>query len=142
MNKHVHRLVFDHHRGMRVPAHEHARSARKAAGGQTRAVALGALALIASLGDAQAEMRSDGAVSGVAVSRAQGATSVAPAARPVSALVRDALANPRANLPTYSAGNWALNTGTYQDPALSPDGKVMTLVTGQRSEEHTSELQS
>lgn len=128
MNKHVHRLVFDHHRGMRVPAHEHARSARKAAGGQTRAVALGALALIASLGDAQAQMRSDGAVSGVAVSRAQGATSVAPAARPVSALVRDALANPRANLPTYSAGNWALNTGSYQDPALSPDGKVMTLV--------------
>ncbi|MFY9478358.1 MAG: filamentous hemagglutinin N-terminal domain-containing protein [Aquabacterium sp.] len=128
MNKHVHRLVFDRHRGMRVPAHEHARSARKAAGGQTRAVALGALALIASLGDAQAQMRSDGAVSGVAVSRAQGAISVAPAARPVSALVRDALANPRANLPTYSAGNWARNTGNYQDPALSPDGKVMTLV--------------
>jgi filamentous hemagglutinin family protein len=128
MNKHVHRLVFDHHRGMRVPAHEHARSARKAAGGQTRAVALGALALIASLGDAQAQMRSEGAVAGVAVSRAQGATAVAPAARPVSALVRDALANPRANLPTYSAGNWALNTGSYQDPALSPDGKVMTLV--------------
>ncbi|GEM_PF-2107847 len=128
MNKHVHRLVFDHHRGMRVPAHEHARSARKAAGGQTRAVALGALALIASLGDAQAQMRSDGAAAGVAVSRSQGATAVAPAARPVSALVRDALANPRANLPTYSAGNWALNTGSYQDPALSPDGKVMTLV--------------
>lgn len=128
MNKHVHRLVFDRHRGMRVPAHEHARSARKAAGGQTRAVALGTLALIASLGDAQAQMRSDGAVAGVAISRAQGATATAPAARPVSALVRDALANPRANLPTYSAGHWALNTGSYQDPALSPDGKVMTLV--------------
>ena len=130
MNKHVHRLVFDRRRGMRVPAHEHARTASKAAGGQTRAVALvGALATLVGLStSAQAQMRADGAVAGTAVSRTQGAVSVAPAARPVSALVRDALANPRANLPTYSAGNWSLNTGNYQDPSLSQDGKIMTLV--------------
>ncbi|RRS06340.1 filamentous hemagglutinin N-terminal domain-containing protein [Aquabacterium soli] len=129
MNKHVHRLVFDRRRGMRVPAHEHARTASKAAGGQTRAVALvGALTLVGLSTIAQAQMRSDGAVAGTAVSRAQGAMTVTPAARPVSALVRDALANPRANLPTYSAGNWSLNTGNYQDPSLSNDGKIMTLV--------------
>lgn len=38
MNKHIHRLVFDRSRGMRVPAAETARAAGKQAGGQTRAV--------------------------------------------------------------------------------------------------------
>lgn len=128
MNKHVHRLVFDRRRGMRVAAPEHARSAGKAGGGQTRAVALGVLALIASTGDALAQMRTDGAAAATPSTRAQGAMSVPTAARPVSSLVRDALANQRPNLPTYSAGNWALNTGSYQDPTYSEDGKIMTLV--------------
>lgn len=128
MNKHVHRLVFDHRRGMRVPAHEHARSARKAAGGQTRAVALGVLALIASSGDALAQLRSDGGAAATPATRAQGAMSVPTAARPISTLVRDALANQRPNLPQYSSNRWTLNTGSYQDPSLSEDGKIMTLV--------------
>lgn len=38
MNKHIHRLVFDRSRGMRVPAAETARAAGKQAGGQTRSV--------------------------------------------------------------------------------------------------------
>lgn len=50
MNKHVHRLVFDRKRGMRVPAAEHVRSAGKAGGGQTRAVAVACAALMAALG--------------------------------------------------------------------------------------------
>lgn len=130
MNKHVHRLVFDRRRGMRVPAHEHARSAGKAAGGQTRAVALvGALSLLAATEGAVAQLRADGAVGSVAVSRAQGAVSMVPAARPVSDLVRSALELTRANLPTFTAdGKWALNTGSYADPKFSEDGKVMTLV--------------
>lgn len=128
MNKHVHRLVFDRRRGMRVAAPEHARSAGKAAGGQTRAAALGVLALIASTGNALAQMRTEGAAAATPSTRAQGAMSVPTAARPVSSLVRDALSNQRPNLPTYSAGNWALNTGSYQDPAYSEDGKIMTLV--------------
>lgn len=49
MNKRVHRLVFDRKRGMRVPAAEHVRSAGKAAGGQTRAVAAACAALTAAL---------------------------------------------------------------------------------------------
>ena len=40
MNKHIHRLVFDRRRGMRVPAAEHTRGAGKAASGQTRGTAV------------------------------------------------------------------------------------------------------
>lgn len=129
MNKHVHRLVFDRRRGMRVPAHEHARSAGKAAGGQTRAVALvSALSLLAATEGAVAQMRADGAVDSTAVTRPQGAVSVVPAARPVSELVRSALELTQANLPKYTAdGKWALNTGSYTDPKFSDDGKILTL---------------
>lgn len=58
MNKRVHRLVFDRKRGMRVPAAECTRSAGKAAGGQSRAVAVACAALlggVAVLGDAQSQ---------------------------------------------------------------------------------------
>ncbi|MGE5452813.1 MAG: filamentous hemagglutinin N-terminal domain-containing protein [Acidobacteriota bacterium] len=49
MNKQVHRLVFDRRRGMRVPAAEHVRSAGKAGGGESRAVARAAQALVATM---------------------------------------------------------------------------------------------
>lgn len=51
MNKQVHRLVFDRRRGMRVPAAEHVRSAGKAGGGQTRAVALACVMSLVTLAD-------------------------------------------------------------------------------------------
>lgn len=61
MNKHVHRLVFDRKRGMRVPAAEHVRSAGKAGGGQTRAVAVACAAVMAALGGVgQADARTMG----------------------------------------------------------------------------------
>ncbi|MFT3858871.1 MAG: filamentous hemagglutinin N-terminal domain-containing protein [Aquabacterium sp.] len=50
MNKHVHRLVFDRRRGMRVPAAEHVRSAGKAGSGESsarRPVAMACLMLSA-----------------------------------------------------------------------------------------------
>ncbi|KGM39973.1 hypothetical protein JY96_07785 [Aquabacterium sp. NJ1] len=46
MNKHIHRLVFDRKRGMRVPAAENVRAAGKAAGGQTRARAVAGVTLV------------------------------------------------------------------------------------------------
>ncbi|MBI3383832.1 MAG: filamentous hemagglutinin family protein [Aquabacterium sp.] len=46
MNKHIHRLVFDRKRGMRVPAAESVRAAGKAAGGQTRARAVAGVTLV------------------------------------------------------------------------------------------------
>ncbi|MDI1257888.1 filamentous hemagglutinin N-terminal domain-containing protein [Aquabacterium sp.] len=52
MNKQVHRLVFDRNRGMRVPAAEHVRSAGKAGGGQTRAVAVACALTLAGMVDA------------------------------------------------------------------------------------------
>lgn len=52
MNKQVHRLVFDRKRGMRVPAAEHVRSAGKAGGGQTRAVAVACALTLAGMVDA------------------------------------------------------------------------------------------
>ena len=61
MNKHTHRLVFDRRRGMRVPAAEHARSAGKVAGGQTRAaVAVGVAGLFMETPPKPAEAWSDG----------------------------------------------------------------------------------
>lgn len=51
MNKQVHRLVFDRRRGMRVPAAEHVRSAGKAGGGQTRAVALACAMTLLAMAD-------------------------------------------------------------------------------------------
>lgn len=46
MNKHIHRLVFDRKRGMRVPAAENVRAAGKAAGGQTRALTVAGVTLV------------------------------------------------------------------------------------------------
>lgn len=126
MNKHTHRLVFDRRRGMRVPAAEHARSAGKAAGGQTRAaVAVGVLSLIAMSDCAQAQMRSD---SGAAAATSR-LSSVNWGGARMSADVAAALNRARPNLPTYTAdGNWKLNTGSYTDPTYSADGRIMTLV--------------
>lgn len=62
MNKRVHRLVFDRKRGMRVPAAEHVRSAGKAGGGQTRAVAAACAAVtlaLSGLGEADARTMGD-----------------------------------------------------------------------------------
>lgn len=127
MNKHTHRLVFDRRRGMRVPAAEHARSAGKAAGGQTRAaVAVGVLSLIAMSDCALAQLRTDSGAAAGAVSRLPSQTW--GSAR-VSAGVAAALNRARPNLPTYTAdGKWALNTGDYSDPTYSADGRIMTLV--------------
>lgn len=127
MNKHTHRLVFDRRRGMRVPAAEHARSAGKAAGGQTRAaVAVGVLSLIAMSDCAQAQLRTDSGAAAGAVSRLP---SVTWGSARVSASMADALNRARPNLPTYTAdGNWKLNTGDYTDPTYSADGRIMTLV--------------
>lgn len=126
MNKHTHRLVFDRRRGMRVPAAEHARSAGKAAGGQTRAaVAAGVLSLIAMSDCAQAQLRSDSG----AASAASRLPSVSWGSERVAVGVAAALNRARPNLPTYMAdGNWKLNTGDYTDPTYSADGRIMTLV--------------
>jgi len=127
MNKHTHRLVFDRRRGMRVPAAEHARSAGKAAGGQTRAaVAVGVLSLIAMSDCALAQLRTDSGAAAGAVSRLP---NVSWGSARVSAGVAAALNRARPNLPTYTAdGKWALNTGEYSDPTYSADGRIMTLV--------------
>ncbi|MFY9461292.1 MAG: filamentous hemagglutinin family protein [Aquabacterium commune] len=126
MNKHIHRLVFDRRRGMRVPAAETARSAGKAAGGQTRAtavVAAGVLSVLALSEAAHAQQR--GSAEG-AVSRLSGVTF---GTERVSAGVEAALSRGYANLPTYTAdGNWKQNIGDYLDPTKSADGKIMTLV--------------
>lgn len=126
MNKHTHRLVFDRRRGMRVPAAEHARSAGKAAGGQTRAaVAVGVLSLIALSDCAQAQTRAD---SGAAAATSRFSSVNWGGAR-MAADVAAALNRARPNLPTYTAdGNWKLNTGAYTDPTYSADGRIMTLV--------------
>lgn len=126
MNKHIHRLVFDRRRGMRVPAAETARSAGKTAGGQTRAtavVAAGVLSVLALSEAAHAQQR--GSAEG-AVSRLSGVTF---GTERVSAGVEAALSRGYANLPTYTAdGNWKQNIGDYLDPTKSADGKIMTLV--------------
>ena len=65
MNKHMHRLVFDRRRGMRVAAAETARSAGKAASGATPGVVAAlsaACVLTAPVGTAWAQSRSLGSV--------------------------------------------------------------------------------
>ncbi|WP_338439639.1 filamentous hemagglutinin N-terminal domain-containing protein [uncultured Aquabacterium sp.] len=127
MNKHIHRLVFDRRRGMRVPAAETARSAGKAAGGQTRAtavVAAGVLSVLALSEAAHAQLRGDAGAAAGAVSRLSGVTWGSDR---VAAGVTAALSRSYPNLPTYTAdGNWKLNTGDYLNPTV--DGKIMTLV--------------
>ncbi|MCH8180486.1 MAG: filamentous hemagglutinin N-terminal domain-containing protein [Proteobacteria bacterium] len=120
MNKHVHRLVFDRRRGMRVPAAEHARSAGKAGGGQTRAVAVaGAVSmLIGSVAQAQSQMVSAGAVSS-AMGATRLSTSALPArafspSRSVSDMVSQVLASGRPNLPVLSATYAGENKGLFE----------------------------
>lgn len=129
MNKHIHRLVFDRRRGMRVPAAETARSAGKAAGGQTRAtavVAAGVLSVLALSEAAHAQLRGDAGAAAGAVSRLSGVTW---GTSRVAAGVEAALNRIYPNLPTYTAdGNWKLNTGDYLNPTTSADGRIMTLV--------------
>lgn len=129
MNKHIHRLVFDRRRGMRVPAAETARSAGKAAGGQTRAtvaVAAGVLSVLALSEAAHAQLRGDAGAAAGAVSRLSGVTW---GSSRVAAGVEAALSRVYPNLPTYTAdGNWKLNTGDYLNPTLSDDKRIMTLV--------------
>lgn len=127
MNKHVHRLVFDRRRGMRVPAAEHARSAGKAGGGQTRAAAVvGAVSLLIGAGaQAQSQMVSAGSVSG-AMGATRLSTSALPAqalspTRSVSDMVSQVLASGRPNLPVFSNDFKADNRGQFEikDPTAS-----------------------
>lgn len=127
MNKHVHRLVFDRRRGMRVPAAEHARSAGKAGGGQTRAVAVaGAVSLlIGSAAHGQSQMVSAGSVSS-AMGATRLSTSAVPAralsaTRSVSDMVSQVLASGRPNLPVFSNDYKGDNKGLFEikDPTLN-----------------------
>lgn len=139
MNKHIHRLVFDRRRGMRVPAAEHARSAGKAASGQTRgtAVALAVSVLMAS-GAAQGGSVSGSAGVNVSSVSASGAAHRASASanparafsasRSVADMVSQVLVSGRPNLPVFSEAFRSDNRGLFDDPGLSPDGTVMTLL--------------
>ena len=134
MNKHIHRLVFDRRRGMRVPAAETARAAGKAAGGQTRAVAVvGAVSMLLGSGaQAQSQMASSGALSSaMAASTRQSAMAVPRALSPtrsVSDMVSQILASGRPNLPVFSLTYKGDNKGQFDDPTTSADGYVMTLL--------------
>lgn len=130
MNKHIHRLVFDRRRGMRVPAAEHARSVGKVAGGQTRAVA-GAVSLLVGMA-AQAQMVSSGATAS-AMGAARLSASAVPAralspTRSVADMVSQTLASGRPNLPVFSSTYQGDNLGVFDDPSTSTDGYVMTLL--------------
>ena len=133
MNKHVHRLVFDRRRGMRVPAAEHARGAGKAAGGQTRAVAavMGAVSMLASPA-AQAQMASvsPGSISAMGSNNRLSAAAVPPAlsaTRSVSSMVSQVLGSGRPNLPVFSTQYSGDNKGVFEPLETSADGYVMTL---------------
>lgn len=135
MNKHVHRLVFDRRRGMRVPAAEHTRSAGKAAGGQTRAAAVaGAVSLLMSgAGHAQMVGASAGSLSAMGSSAnlsvsATATPRVMSATRSVSSMVSQVLSSGRPNLPKFSSTYKGDNKGVFVDPSTSDDGLVMTLL--------------
>lgn len=137
MNKHVHRLVFDRRRGMRVPAAEHARSAGKAGGGQTRAVAVaGAVSLL--LGSAGAQAQSQMVSAGSVSASAMGANRLSTSAladrafsptRSVSDMVSQVLASGRPNLPVLSSIYATDNKGQFsiQDPT-STDAYLMRVL--------------
>jgi len=125
MNKHVHRLVFDRRRGMRVPAAEHARSAGKAGGGQTRAAAVvGAVSLLlGSAAQGQSQMVSAGSVSASAMGANRLSTSALAdrafsPTRSVADMVSQVLASGRPNLPVFSTTFAGDNKGQFsiQDP--------------------------
>jgi filamentous hemagglutinin len=134
MNKHVHRLVFDRRRGMRVPAAEHTRSAGKAAGGQTRAVAVaGAMSLLVS-GAAQAQMAraSTGTISAMGSSNNMSVSSTSTtrdmsATRSVASMVSQVLASGRPNLPVYSGAYKADDRGNFTI-ASNTDAKLMEVL--------------
>lgn len=135
MNKHVHRLVFDRRRGMRVPAAEHTSSAGKAAGGQTRAAAVaGAVSLLMSgAGHAQMAGASAGSLSAMGSSAnlsvsATATPRVMSATRSVTSMVSQVLSSGRPNLPKFSSTYKADNKGVFVDPSTSDDGLVMTLL--------------
>lgn len=135
MNKHIHRLVFDRRRGMRVPAAEHVRSAGKPAGGQSLTVAVavaGTLSLLATAG-AHAQMAggnpgsisamgSAGRVSVSAMPKAYSAT------RSVADMVSQVLDSGRPNLPVFSTAFRGDNRGMFDDPSTTEDGRLMTLL--------------
>ena len=137
MNKHVHRLVFDRRRGMRVPAAEHARSAGKAGGGQTRAVAVaGAVSML--LGSAGAQAQSQMVSAGTISSSAMGANRLSTSAladrafsptRSVADMVSQVLASGRPNLPVLSTTYAIDNKGQFsiQDPT-STDAYLMRVL--------------
>lgn len=136
MNKHVHRLVFDRRRGMRVPAAEHARSAGKAGGGQTRAAAVvGAVSLLlGSAAQGESQMVSAGALSSSAMGATRLSTSALPAqafspSRSVSDMVSQVLASGRPNLPVFSNEHATDNRGTFEikDPT-GTDAKLMRIL--------------
>ena len=130
MNKHVHRLVFDRRRGMRVPAAEHARSSGKAAGGQTRAVAVaGAVSLLmGSASLSQAQLVANGGGGGVNLNATRAAPRALSATRSVSGMVSQTLSSGRPNLPVYSEVHKGLNKGEFDKPVESADGLLMTLL--------------
>lgn len=137
MNKHIHRLVFDRRRGMRVPAAEHHRSAGKAASGQTRGTAVAvAVSMLLGAGVVQAGTASASAKAGAlsASGSAQRLSASASPARAFSAsrsvadMVSQTLASGRPNLPVFSEAFRGDNRGEFDDPTLSPDGTVMTLL--------------
>lgn len=124
MNKHVHRLVFDRRRGMRVPAAEHARSAGKAGSGQTRAVVAAGVLSVLALGDAGAQLKTDAGTAAGAVSRLNQVTWGADkvAGRVSTALTRTY------TLPKFTLdGPWKNNTGKAEAPKYSADGRTMTI---------------
>lgn len=124
MNKHVHRLVFDRRRGMRVPAAEHARSAGKAGSGQTRAVVAAGVLSVLALGDAVAQLKTDASAAAGAVSRLN---QVTWGADKVAGRVSTAL-NRTITLPKYTLGGlWKNNTGKAELPKYSADGRTMTI---------------
>jgi filamentous hemagglutinin family protein len=130
MNKHIHRLVFDRRRGMRVPAAEHTRGASKAAGGQTRVAAVASVVslLVAPLAQAQvvsanvSSLTASGTANRLSVSGTNGAMS---ATRSVSDMVSQVLAASGRNpLPVWGSfkaddmGKFQIINPTAEDLAL------------------------
>lgn len=133
MNKHIHRLVFDRRRGMRVPAAETTRSAGKAAGGQTRLAAVaGVVSLVLGSGaHAQSVSANPSSLSTMGTATrlsVSGKPLNLSATRSVSDMVSQVLASGRPNLPQLSSLYKGENQGLFNDPSYSADGLVMTLL--------------
>jgi filamentous hemagglutinin len=115
---------------MRVPAAEHVRSAGKAGGGQTRAVAAAsALTVLLASGAAVAQTRADTTAASNTGLRGAAAAGIAPNSRSTDALAAIALSKAFNPLPTYTLdGDWLKNLGTADVLTTSADGKSMTVV--------------